>query len=106
MSEPTIGQLLELLQQVKSGRVRRDNLQRFLDNPDKGRNMSEIECVELSVRAYNALKKAGIYHVGAFEFMTKSELYAVKGLGRGSADEIIGTLKEGWGLELKPELQK
>ncbi len=53
-----------------------------------------IEELDLSVRAYNSLKRAGIYTVGQLQEMTEEKLLRVRNLGRKSLEEIQSKLKE------------
>lgn len=48
MAKPSIEQLCELYAQIKTGRVRGDNMQRFLDNPDWDPTKSEQKPVPAS----------------------------------------------------------
>lgn len=59
-----------------------------------------IEELELSVRSYNCLKRAGISTVGELTNKTADEMMKVRNLGRKSLDEVLGKLKE-LGLSLK-----
>ncbi|MCV3743630.1 DNA-directed RNA polymerase subunit alpha [Ureaplasma sp. ES3154-GEN] len=59
-----------------------------------------IDDLELSVRAYNALKQSGINSTSELIEMNKWALEKIKNLGRKSVLEIIEKLKE-HGLELK-----
>lgn len=52
-----------------------------------------IEELELSVRAYNCLKRANIYTVGDLLKKTERELMDIKNFGRKSAEEVIERLK-------------
>ena len=52
-----------------------------------------IEELELSVRAYNCLKRANIYTVGDLLKKTERELMDIKNFGKKSADEVIERLK-------------
>ena len=61
-----------------------------------------IEDMELSVRAYNCLTRAGYYHLSDFKGKTMSDLRKVRNLGRKSLMEIVDRLKE-YGLELDDE---
>ena len=60
-----------------------------------------IEDLELSVRAFNCLKRANIHSIQ--ELMQKSEhdLLNIKNFGKKSADEVIERLKA-FGIDLKP----
>lgn len=52
-----------------------------------------IEELELSVRAYNCLKRANIYTVGDLLEKTERELLEIKNFGKKSADEVIERLR-------------
>ncbi|HEY9856911.1 MAG TPA: DNA-directed RNA polymerase subunit alpha [Stenomitos sp.] len=52
-----------------------------------------IEELELSVRAYNCLKRANIYTVGDLLKKTERELMDIKNFGRKSAEEVIERLR-------------
>jgi DNA-directed RNA polymerase subunit alpha len=47
-----------------------------------------IEDLDLSVRPYNCLKRAGIHTVGDLIKKTEDEVVAVKNFGRKSLDEV------------------
>ena len=51
-----------------------------------------IEELELGVRSYNCLKRAGIQTVGDLVSKTEGELNAIPNLGKKSIDEVIETL--------------
>jgi DNA-directed RNA polymerase subunit alpha len=51
-----------------------------------------IEELELGVRSYNCLKRAGIQTVGDLVSKTESELNAIPNFGKKSIDEVIETL--------------
>lgn len=52
-----------------------------------------IEELELSVRAYNCLKRANIYTVGDLLKKTERELMDIKNFGKKSAEEVIERLR-------------
>ncbi len=62
-------------------------------------NMS-IDELELSVRSYNCLKRAGINTVSELTNKTPDEMMKVRNLGRKSLEEVLEKLKD-LGLELK-----
>ena len=68
------------------------------DNKTKAREMS-IDELELSVRSYNCLKRAGINTVQELCSKTPDEMMKVRNLGRKSLDEVLEKLKE-LGLKL------
>ncbi|MFL5895194.1 MAG: DNA-directed RNA polymerase subunit alpha [Thermoleophilaceae bacterium] len=59
-----------------------------------------IEELELGVRSYNCLKRAGIQTVGELLQKSESELAAIPNFGRKSIEEVVETLKSR-GLELR-----
>jgi DNA-directed RNA polymerase subunit alpha len=61
-----------------------------------------IEELELGVRSYNCLKRAGIQTVGDLVSKTESELNAIPNFGKKSIDEVIETL-HARGLALRNE---
>ena len=60
-----------------------------------------IEELQLSVRAYNCLKKAHINTVGDLLKYSPENLQELKNFGRKSADEVFSTLKNKLGIILK-----
>ena len=60
-----------------------------------------IEELELGVRSYNCLKRAGIQTVGELVEKSESELNAIPNFGRKSIEEVIETL-DARGLALRP----
>lgn len=60
-----------------------------------------IEELQLSVRAYNCLKKAQINTVGDLLQYSPEQLQELKNFGRKSADEVFSTLKNKLGIILK-----
>ena len=60
-----------------------------------------IEELQLSVRAYNCLKKAQINTVGDLLQYSPEKLQELKNFGRKSADEVFSTLKNKFGIILK-----
>ncbi len=69
------------------------------DNKEKVLELN-IDELELSVRSYNCLKRAGINTVEELISRTPEEMMKVRNLGRKSLDEVFAKLKE-LGLELK-----
>ena len=61
-----------------------------------------IEDLDLSVRSFNCLKRAGINTVEDLTNRTESEMIKVKNLGKKSLEEVIHKLQV-LGLELKSE---
>jgi DNA-directed RNA polymerase subunit alpha len=61
-----------------------------------------IEELELGVRSYNCLKRAGIQNVGELVRKSESELNAIPNFGSKSIEEVVETLKAR-GLSLRPD---
>ena len=60
-----------------------------------------IEELQLSVRAYNCLKRAQIHTIGDLLEYSPGKLQELKNFGRKSADEVFTTLKNKLGIILK-----
>ena len=60
-----------------------------------------IDELELSVRSYNCLKRAGINTVEDLANKTEDEMMKVRNLGRKSLEEVLNKMAE-LGLSLKP----
>lgn len=61
-----------------------------------------IDEMELSVRSYNCIRRAGFTKVSDFQDVTVERLMHVRNLGRRSLEEIVAKLKE-YGIEVKHE---
>lgn len=59
-----------------------------------------IEELNLSIRSFNCLKKAGVNTVGDIVSMTEDDLMRIRNLGKKSYDEVIGVIDE-MGLKLQ-----
>ena len=70
------------------------------DEKEKVMEMS-IDELELSVRSYNCLKRAGINTVEELTNKTSEDMMKVRNLKRKSLEEVLAKLKE-LGLQLKP----
>ena len=70
------------------------------DKKDKVLDMT-IEELDLSVRAYNCLKRAGINSVAELVLKNQEDMMKVRNLGRKSLEEVEQKLN-GLGLGLKP----
>ena len=70
------------------------------DEKEKVLEMS-IDELELSVRSYNCLKRAGINTVQELTNKTPEDMMKVRNLGRKSLEEVLAKLKE-LGLQLNP----
>ena len=70
------------------------------EDDEKGKVMEmSIDELELSVRSYNCLKRAGIKTVQELTNKTSEDMMKVRNLGRKSLEEVLAKLKE-LGLEL------
>lgn len=62
---------------------------------DKGKVLDmSIDELELSVRSYNCLKRAGINTVEELTNKTSDDMMKVRNLGRKSLEEVLAKLKE------------
>ena len=100
-----------------AAKILNDHLALFIDLSDNAKNTEimvekeedrvdkilemTIEELDLSVRSYNCLKRAGINNVDGLTNKTEEEMMKVRNLGRKSLDEVLGKLDE-LGLALKP----
>lgn len=98
-------------------KILNDHLALFIDLSDNAKNteiMSEkeeskkekvlemsIEELDLSVRSYNCLKRAGINTVDDLANKTEEEMMKVRNLGRKSLEEVLNKMAE-LGLALRP----
>ncbi|MBQ2306340.1 MAG: DNA-directed RNA polymerase subunit alpha [Clostridia bacterium] len=92
---------LQLFMDLNSPRPVRTN---FVDNAvqeiDGGSLEMTIDDLDLSVRSYNCLKRAGVNTVGDLVNKTEDEMMKVRNLGRKSLEEVILKLNS-MGLSLK-----
>ena len=72
------------------------------DNEKEKVLVMNIDELELSVRSYNCLKRAGINTVEELINRTPEDMMKVRNLGRKSLDEVLAKLKE-LGLELRDD---
>ena len=73
----------------------------ILQSPMNIHTNMAIEELQLSVRAYNCLKRAQINTVADLLEYSPQELQELKNFGRKSADEVFMTLKNKLGITLK-----
>ena len=66
----------------------------MVDNDNQGRETLEmtIEELDLSVRSFNCLKRAGINTVGDLINKSEDEMMKVRNLGRKSLEEVMSKL--------------
>jgi len=82
--------------------IEENELDKNLDIPSvKPYTNIAIEELQLSVRAYNCLKKAQINTVGDLLHYSPNQLQELKNFGKKSADEVFSTLKNKLGILLK-----
>jgi DNA-directed RNA polymerase subunit alpha len=60
-----------------------------------------IEELELSVRAYNCLKRANVHTLADLLQYSATDLLEFKNFGQKSADEVCESLQKGFGMELR-----
>nr|MCR5154288.1 DNA-directed RNA polymerase subunit alpha [Lachnospiraceae bacterium] len=93
-----------------AAKVLSEHLNAFIDISEKGKQSvfpvttveqgqpevvdMSIDELELSVRSYNCLKRAGINTVGELVNKTSEDMMKVRNLGRKSLDEVIAKLKD------------
>ena len=70
-----------------------ENVETAQDPVDKVLEMN-IDELELSVRSYNCLKRAGINTVEELTNKTPEDMMKVRNLGRKSLEEVLAKLKE------------
>ena len=87
---------IDLSENAKTAEVM---VEREDDEKEKVLEMN-IDELELSVRSYNCLKRAGIITVEALITRTPEDMMKVRNLGRKSLDEVLAKLKE-LNLELR-----
>ena len=90
-----LGLFIDLSENAKTAEVM---VEKEDDEKEKVLEMS-IDELELSVRSYNCLKRAGINTVEELTNKTPEDMMKVRNLGRKSLEEVLAKLKE-LGLEL------
>jgi DNA-directed RNA polymerase subunit alpha len=102
-----------------AAKVLSEHLKLFINLSDKGQQAQVLACeiqnqqktstaisideLELSVRSYNCLKRAGINTVEELTNKTSDDMMKVRNLGKKSLDEVLAKLKE-MGLHLRDEI--
>lgn len=92
-----LGLFIDLSENAKTAEVM---VEKEDDEKEKVLEMS-IDELELSVRSYNCLKRAGINTVEELTNRTSDDMMKVRNLGRKSLEEVLAKLKE-LGLQLNP----
>ncbi len=113
-----VGQITDYDDAVSFGaKILNEHLNLFIDLSDNAKDTSimvekeegkkekvlemSIEELDLSVRSYNCLKRAGINTVEDLANKTEDEMMKVRNLGRKSLEEVLNKMAE-LGLSLKP----
>ena len=65
-----------------------------LEQDEGYEDMTPIEALDLNVRSYNCLKRAGVDHIGKLQKMTADELRKIRNLTRSCLEEIQTKLSE------------
>ncbi len=92
-----LSSFIDLSENAKSAEVMVEK-----EDDEKGKVLEmSIDELELSVRSYNCLKRAGINTVEELTNKTPDDMMKVRNLGRKSLDEVLAKLKE-LGLQLNP----
>ena len=73
--------------------------QELMDSEQLNKTLEELD---VTVRSYNCLKRAGINSVGDLVKMSEDDLCHIRNMGRRCVEEIVKKLK-GLGLELRRE---
>ena len=89
-----------------AAKVLSEHLSLFIDLSENAKTAEvmiemSIDELELSVRSYNCLKRAGINTVEELCNKTSDDMMKVRNLGRKSLEEVLAKLKE-LGLQLQP----
>ncbi|QDP42789.1 RNA polymerase subunit alpha [Bacillus phage vB_BmeM-Goe8] len=61
---------------------------------------TSIEELDLSIRSYNCLKRAGVDTIGQLKKLTRPELARIRNLGQRSQAEVIEALEEKFGVSI------
>ena len=89
------------MSQVETSQVSEDEVQ---EGESSQKLDMTIEDLDLSVRSFNCLKRAGINTVRDLVAMTEEELIKVRNLGRKSLEEVKQKLSDSE-LSLKPGIE-
>jgi DNA-directed RNA polymerase subunit alpha len=83
-----------------------ESSERFDDQEINQENQIPIEELQLSVRAYNCLKRAQINTVADLLDYSQEDLLEIKNFGQKSAEEVIEALQKRLGITLPQEKAK
>merc|ERR1712238_442180 len=96
-----ITEILNSFIETESTKEKAESFTKTLINPlDLHANVT-IEELQLSVRAYNCLKRANINTIGDLLRYSPNKLKELKNFGRKSANEVFSVLKNKFGIILK-----
>nr|ASO75983.1 RNA polymerase alpha subunit [Storeatula sp. CCMP1868] len=93
--------LAELLNPLKEINFKSDSEESFIEGSQV--NQILIEELQLSVRAYNCLKRAQIHSVADLLDYSQEDLIEIKNFGQKSAEEVIDALQKRLGINLPKE---
>ncbi|MBR6751034.1 MAG: DNA-directed RNA polymerase subunit alpha [Clostridia bacterium] len=93
---------LAVLEDLSSKSFNGVNMKTNEDEKKASLSLMKIEELELTVRSYNCLSRAGIFYVEELTKMTASDLMHLRNLGKKSFDEITSKIKA-LGLSFKDE---
>ena len=93
--------LTELLNPLKEINFKSDSEENFTEGAKV--NQILIEELQLSVRAYNCLKRAQIHSVADLLDYSQEDLIEIKNFGQKSAEEVIDALQKRLGINLPKE---
>jgi DNA-directed RNA polymerase subunit alpha len=80
-----------------------ESQERYDDDEEDPTNQIPIEELQLSVRAYNCLKRAQINSVADLLDYTQEDLLEIKNFGAKSAEEVVEALQQRLGITLSQE---
>jgi DNA-directed RNA polymerase subunit alpha len=95
------GILVELFNPLKDIDIRQTDTDS--DIPDDPTAQIPIEELQLSVRAYNCLKRAQVNSVADLLDYTQEDLLEIKNFGQKSAEEVVEALQRRLGITLPTE---
>lgn len=95
------GIVVELFNPLKDLNI--DDIQDEQQDDEDPTNQIPIEELQLSVRAYNCLKRAQINTVADLLDYTQEDLLEIKNFGQKSAEEVIAALQQRLGITLPQE---
>lgn len=93
-----LGKLKEIQEQLRTRTIRNNK------NEENKEERLDVDELELSVRAYNCLKRAGINCLGDLANITEEQFRNTRNLGKSSFEEIFAKMQE-FGISFKKEEQ-